>query len=132
MYVNLIILYTQFNFGLVPQTFGLVTSSNSLPEGQPRLFIFVSPWERLKRHLFCGVWRKKKKKSNELVSKTVQSNNSPNLNVHASASFPSTTGEKHIKLSCALTTAVETGAKKTESRLFSLLTGEPSRQNAAN
>ena len=43
MYVNLIILYKQFNFGLVPQTFGLVTSSNSLPVGQPHLFIFVSP-----------------------------------------------------------------------------------------
>ena len=37
------ILYKQFNFGLAPQTFGLVTSSNSLPEGQPHLFIFVSP-----------------------------------------------------------------------------------------
>ena len=43
MYVDLIILYKQFNFGLVPQTFGLVTLSNSLPEGQPHLFIFVSP-----------------------------------------------------------------------------------------
>ena len=42
MYVNLIILYKQFNFGLVPQTFELATSSNSLPEGQPHLFIFVS------------------------------------------------------------------------------------------
>ena len=31
-------------FGLAPQTFGLVTSSNSLPKGQPSLFIFVSPW----------------------------------------------------------------------------------------
>ena len=40
------ILYKQFNFGLASQTFGLVTSSNSLPEGQPHLFIFVSP---------CGV-----------------------------------------------------------------------------
>ena len=38
-------LYKQFNFGLVPQTFGLVTSSNSLPEGQPHLFIFISPWK---------------------------------------------------------------------------------------
>ena len=38
------ILYKQFNFGLASQTFGLVTSSNSLPEGQPHLFIFVSPW----------------------------------------------------------------------------------------
>ena len=37
------IFYKQFNFGLAPQTFGLVTSSNSLPEGQPHLFIFVSP-----------------------------------------------------------------------------------------
>ena len=37
------ILYKQFNFGLASQTFGLVTSSNSLPEGQPHLFIFVSP-----------------------------------------------------------------------------------------
>ena len=37
------ILYKQFNFGLASQTFGLVTSSNSLPEGQPLLFIFVSP-----------------------------------------------------------------------------------------
>ena len=36
------IFYKQFNFGLAPQTFGLVTSSNSLPEGQPHLFIFVS------------------------------------------------------------------------------------------
>ena len=36
MYVNLIIFYKQFNFGLVPQTFGPVTSSNSLPEGQPQ------------------------------------------------------------------------------------------------
>ena len=43
MYVDLIILYKQFNLGLVPQTFGLVTLSNSLPEGQPHLFIFVSP-----------------------------------------------------------------------------------------
>ena len=43
MYVNLIILYKQLNFGLVPQTFGLVASSNSLPEGQPHLFIFVPP-----------------------------------------------------------------------------------------
>ena len=34
--VNLIILYKQFNFGLV-------SSSNSLPKGQPHLFIFVSP-----------------------------------------------------------------------------------------
>ena len=33
----------QFNFELAPQTFGLVTSSNSLPEGQPCLFISVSP-----------------------------------------------------------------------------------------
>ena len=41
------ILYKQFNFGLASQTFGLVTSSNSLPEGQPHLFIFVSPWEGL-------------------------------------------------------------------------------------
>ena len=40
----MIILYKQFNFGLAPQTFGLVTSSNSLPKGQPYLFIFVSPW----------------------------------------------------------------------------------------
>ena len=31
------------NIGLVPQTFGLVTSSNSLSDGQPHLFIFVSP-----------------------------------------------------------------------------------------
>ena len=37
------IFYKQFNFGLAPQTFGLVTSSNSLPEGQLHLFIFVSP-----------------------------------------------------------------------------------------
>ena len=37
------IFYKQFNFRLAPQTFGLVTSSNSLPEGQPHLFIFVSP-----------------------------------------------------------------------------------------
>ena len=43
--INLINLYKQFNFGLAPQTFGLVTSSNSLPEGQPRLFIFVSPYK---------------------------------------------------------------------------------------
>ena len=41
MYVDLIILYKQFNFGLVPQTFGLVTLSNSLPEGQPH-FSFSS------------------------------------------------------------------------------------------
>ena len=40
--INLIILYEQFNFGLAPRTFGLVTSSNSLPEGQPHPFIFVS------------------------------------------------------------------------------------------
>ena len=40
------IFYKQFNFGLAPQTFGLVTSSNSLPEGQPHLFIFVSPCKR--------------------------------------------------------------------------------------
>ena len=39
----MIILHKQLNFGLAPQTFGLVTSSNSLPEGQPHLFIFVSP-----------------------------------------------------------------------------------------
>ena len=37
------IFYKQFNFRLAPRTFGLVTSSNSLPEGQPHLFIFVSP-----------------------------------------------------------------------------------------
>ena len=36
MCVNLIILYKQFNFGLVP-------SSNSLLEGQPHLFMFISP-----------------------------------------------------------------------------------------
>ena len=36
--------YEQFNFRLAPQTFMLVTSSNSLPEGQPHLFTFVSPW----------------------------------------------------------------------------------------
>lgn len=65
------------------------------------------------------------------MSKTFQRNNSPDLNVHTSASFPSTTGEKDIKLSCALTAAVEMGAKKTESLLFSLLTGESSRENAA-
>ena len=35
--------YRQFNFGLAPQIFGLVTSSNSLPKGQPRLFIFSHP-----------------------------------------------------------------------------------------
>ena len=34
---------SQFNFGLAPQTFGLVTSTNSLPGGQRCLFIFVSP-----------------------------------------------------------------------------------------
>ena len=73
-----------------------------------------------------------KEKEERLVPKTLQCINSPGLNVHASASFPSTTGEKDIKLSCALTTAVETGAKKTESLLFSLLTGESSRENAAN
>ena len=39
---NLIILYKQFNFPLPPQTFGLVTSSTSLPKGQLHLFIFVS------------------------------------------------------------------------------------------
>ena len=33
----------KFNFGLAPQTFGLVISSNCLPEGRPHLFIFVSP-----------------------------------------------------------------------------------------
>ena len=44
------ILYKQFNFGLASQTFGLVTSSNSLPEGQPHLFIFVSPCYR---NLYC-------------------------------------------------------------------------------
>ena len=37
------IFYKQFNFGLAPRTLGLVTSSNSLPEGQPHLFIFISP-----------------------------------------------------------------------------------------
>ena len=42
------IFYKQFNFGLAPQTFGLVTSSNSLPEGQPHLFIFISPWSPLR------------------------------------------------------------------------------------
>ena len=31
-------------YRVAPQTFGLVTSSNSLPEDQPHLFIFVSPW----------------------------------------------------------------------------------------
>ena len=36
--INLIILYKQFNFRLAPQTFGLVTSSNSLPKGQPYQF----------------------------------------------------------------------------------------------
>ena len=42
--INLIILFIfkQFNFGLAPQTFGLVTSRNSLLEGQRYLFIFVS------------------------------------------------------------------------------------------
>ena len=39
----LTIFYYQFNFGLASQTFGLVTLSNSLPEGQPYPFIFVSP-----------------------------------------------------------------------------------------
>ena len=52
MYVDLIILYKQFNFGLVPQTFGLVTLSNSLPEGQPHFFIFVSPCVYLKKYSF--------------------------------------------------------------------------------
>ena len=35
------------DFGLAPQTFRLhvVTSSNSLPKGQPHLFIFISPCE---------------------------------------------------------------------------------------
>ena len=40
----MIIFYKKFNFGLAPQTFGLVTSSNSLPKGQPYFFIFVSPY----------------------------------------------------------------------------------------
>ena len=43
LFVFCIILYKQFNFRLAPQTFGLVTSSNSLPEEQPHVFIFVSP-----------------------------------------------------------------------------------------
>ena len=35
--------YKQFDFGLALETLGLVTSSNSLPKGQPHLFIFISP-----------------------------------------------------------------------------------------
>ena len=48
--------YKQFNFGLAAQTFGLVTSSNNLPEGQPYLFIFVSPCVLFSRcHQSCRI-----------------------------------------------------------------------------
>lgn len=50
---------------------------------------------------------------------------------HVPDSFDSTTGEKDIRLSTAPATEVDTEAKKTESRLFSLLPGE-SRLNTAN
>ena len=50
------IFYKQFNFGLAPQTFGLVTSSNSLPEGQPHLFIFISPCWVLKQLFLAGYY----------------------------------------------------------------------------
>ena len=52
--LNLTILYTQFNFGLALQTFGLVTSSNNLPEGQPHLFILVSPCSALVIYVHKG------------------------------------------------------------------------------